>query len=227
MTLAFGPVAGSLGDRFGKRWFIIVAAMFGVVGSCISGSAQNTTVVIGGNILTGLANAGCVRRPCTSGPELYEYPRLTQKWHTDNGNAFCPRGYTQQTKALDNGFWATPGQRGRDRGHHRRRRFRQVSHLAMVILPQRYFLRDDFGTGHSVLPPTPSRFTSSRGTTTRTHVESRLYWHPRLHWFSCIHHNWCHLGRDDICLGLAPGPRHAGCWLCRAWHLGKLVQLDL
>lgn len=63
VTLAFGPVLGSLGDRFGKRWFIIVAAMLGVVGSCTSGSAQKTTVVIGGNILTGLANAGCVRRP--------------------------------------------------------------------------------------------------------------------------------------------------------------------
>ncbi|KAJ0116963.1 hypothetical protein J7T55_003377 [Diaporthe amygdali] len=60
MTLAFGPVLGSLSDRFGKRWFIIVATVFGVVGSCISGSAQKTTVVIGGNILTGLANAGCI-----------------------------------------------------------------------------------------------------------------------------------------------------------------------
>lgn len=60
MTLAFGPVLGSLGDRFGKRWIIIVATIFGVVGSCVSGSAQKTTVVIGGNIFTGLANAGCV-----------------------------------------------------------------------------------------------------------------------------------------------------------------------
>lgn len=66
MTLAFGPVLGSLGDRFGKRWFIIVATIFGVVGSCVSASAQKTTVVIGGNILTGLANAGCVRRPPAS-----------------------------------------------------------------------------------------------------------------------------------------------------------------
>lgn len=63
VTLAFGPVLGSLGDRFGKRWIIIVAAMFGVVGSCVSGSAQKTTTIIGGNILTGLANAGCVRGP--------------------------------------------------------------------------------------------------------------------------------------------------------------------
>ncbi|KAG8156286.1 hypothetical protein KVR01_013821 [Diaporthe batatas] len=60
VTLAFGPVLGSLGDRFGKRWIIIVAAIFGVVGSCISGSAQKTTTIIGGNVLTGLANAGCI-----------------------------------------------------------------------------------------------------------------------------------------------------------------------
>lgn len=70
MTLAFGPVLGSLGDRFGKRWIIIVATIFGVVGSCISGSAQKTTVVIGGNILTGLANAGCV---CAIAPDNDHY----------------------------------------------------------------------------------------------------------------------------------------------------------
>lgn len=75
VTLAFGPVLGSLGDRFGKRWFIIVAAMLGVVGSCISGSAQKTTVVIGGNILTGLANAGCVRTLSPS--KIYTHAELT------------------------------------------------------------------------------------------------------------------------------------------------------
>lgn len=76
MTLAFGPVFGSLGDRFGKRWFIFVATIFGVAGSCISGSAQKTTVVIGGNILTGLANAGCV---CglSPAPSVYKVAELT------------------------------------------------------------------------------------------------------------------------------------------------------
>lgn len=51
---------GSLSDRFGKKWFIVVASVLGVVGSTISGSARHTTVVIVGNILTGMANAGCV-----------------------------------------------------------------------------------------------------------------------------------------------------------------------
>jgi len=49
-----------MSDRFGKRWFIIIAAIFGVVGSVLSGSASRTTTIIAGNTLTGLANAGCV-----------------------------------------------------------------------------------------------------------------------------------------------------------------------
>lgn len=77
MTLAFGPVLGSLGDRFGKRWIIIVATIFGVVGSCVSGSAQKTTVVIGGNILTGLANAGCVCE-LPSDTDQYDLAKLTR-----------------------------------------------------------------------------------------------------------------------------------------------------
>lgn len=51
---------GSLGDRLGKKWFLVGGALLGVVGSCISGSAHKITDVIGGNILTGIANAGCV-----------------------------------------------------------------------------------------------------------------------------------------------------------------------
>ncbi|CAK7205296.1 hypothetical protein SEUCBS139899_008065 [Sporothrix eucalyptigena] len=60
VTLAFGPVLGSLSDRFGKKWFIIVASVFGIVGSVIAGSAHKTTTIIAGNVLTGLANAGCI-----------------------------------------------------------------------------------------------------------------------------------------------------------------------
>ena len=51
---------GSLSDRFGKKWFIVVASVLGVAGSTVSGSAQRTPVVIVGKILTGMANAGCV-----------------------------------------------------------------------------------------------------------------------------------------------------------------------
>lgn len=78
VTLAFGPVLvsswslcepwrskaeydkGSLSDRFGKKWFIVIASIIGIVGSVVSGSAQSITTIIIGNILTGLANAGCV-----------------------------------------------------------------------------------------------------------------------------------------------------------------------
>ncbi|KAJ5994663.1 hypothetical protein N7451_010387 [Penicillium sp. IBT 35674x] len=60
VTLAFGPVLGSLSDRFGKKWFIVMASVLGVVGSIVSGSAQRMPVVIIGNILTGMANAGCI-----------------------------------------------------------------------------------------------------------------------------------------------------------------------
>ncbi|KAF4341205.1 drug facilitator PEP5 [Fusarium beomiforme] len=60
VTLAFGPALGSMSDRFGKRWFIIVASIIGVVGSVVSGSAKSTTTIIAGNTLTGLANAGCI-----------------------------------------------------------------------------------------------------------------------------------------------------------------------
>lgn len=53
-------IKGSLSDRFGKKWLIVVASVLGVVGSTVSGSAQHTHIVIVGNILTGMANAGCV-----------------------------------------------------------------------------------------------------------------------------------------------------------------------
>ena len=57
-----GPIFGSLGDRLGKKWFLVGGALLGVVGSVISGSAHKITDVIGGNILTGVANAGCVSK---------------------------------------------------------------------------------------------------------------------------------------------------------------------
>ncbi|PSR99136.1 major facilitator superfamily domain-containing protein [Coniella lustricola] len=60
VTLAFGPVFGFLSDRFGKKWFIMVPAAVGVIGSVVAGSAKQTMTIIGGQSLTGLANAGCV-----------------------------------------------------------------------------------------------------------------------------------------------------------------------
>ena len=63
VVLAMGPIFGSLSDRLGKKWFLVGGALLGVVGSMISGSAHKITDVIGGNILTGVANAGCVSDP--------------------------------------------------------------------------------------------------------------------------------------------------------------------
>jgi hypothetical protein len=40
--------------------FIIGGCVLGIVGSCISGSATTIQRIIGGNIMTGIANAGCV-----------------------------------------------------------------------------------------------------------------------------------------------------------------------
>jgi hypothetical protein len=44
----------------GKKWFVVGGALIGVAGSVVSGSAHEITHIIGGNILTGIANAGCV-----------------------------------------------------------------------------------------------------------------------------------------------------------------------
>ena len=60
LTLAFGPVFGFLGDRLGKKWFVVGGAALGIVGTCISGSAHSIDRIIAGQILTGIATAGCV-----------------------------------------------------------------------------------------------------------------------------------------------------------------------
>ncbi|KAF7534168.1 hypothetical protein G7054_g6486 [Neopestalotiopsis clavispora] len=51
---------GSLSDRVGKKWFLVIGCLIGVIGSCISGSAQTLSTIVGGNVLTGIANAGCI-----------------------------------------------------------------------------------------------------------------------------------------------------------------------
>jgi len=60
VVLALGPIFGSLSDRVGKKWFLVGGALIGVVGSMISGSAHTIQQIIGGNILSGAANAGCI-----------------------------------------------------------------------------------------------------------------------------------------------------------------------
>lgn len=53
-------VQGSLGDRLGKKWFMVGGCLIGVIGSCVSASSHRLSDIVGGNILTGIANAGCV-----------------------------------------------------------------------------------------------------------------------------------------------------------------------
>lgn len=55
LTLACGPIFGSLADRLGKKWFIVGGCAVGVAGSFISSSATGVYTIIGGNILTGIA----------------------------------------------------------------------------------------------------------------------------------------------------------------------------
>jgi MFS family permease len=85
-----GPIFGSLGDRVGKKWFLVGGALLGVVGSVISGSAHKITDVIGGNILTGVANAGCVCHISNStiSRELADVP-------PDRLDILHPRNYAQ------------------------------------------------------------------------------------------------------------------------------------
>ncbi|EMC96069.1 hypothetical protein BAUCODRAFT_25017 [Baudoinia panamericana UAMH 10762] len=60
LTLACGPIFGSLADRLGKKWFIVGGAAVGVAGSFISASGKDVFTIIAGNVLTGIANAGCI-----------------------------------------------------------------------------------------------------------------------------------------------------------------------
>ncbi|PQE12793.1 hypothetical protein CJF30_00002672 [Rutstroemia sp. NJR-2017a BBW] len=60
VVLALGPIFGSLSDRVGKKWFLVAGALVGVAGSCIAGSANSIQAIIGGQIMNGAANAGCI-----------------------------------------------------------------------------------------------------------------------------------------------------------------------
>jgi len=55
LTLACGPIFGSLADRLGKKWFIVGGCAIGIVGSFISSSGKDVYTIIGGNILVGIA----------------------------------------------------------------------------------------------------------------------------------------------------------------------------
>lgn len=60
VVVALGPIFGSLSDRVGKKWFMVCGAILGLIGGVIAGKAEHILQIIGGNILIGTANAGCV-----------------------------------------------------------------------------------------------------------------------------------------------------------------------
>ncbi|RSL72456.1 hypothetical protein CEP53_001108 [Fusarium sp. AF-6] len=49
--------AGSLADRFGKKWFILSGGVAGVIGNVVAGSARSTEVIIAGQALNGLGSS--------------------------------------------------------------------------------------------------------------------------------------------------------------------------
>ncbi|KIX06628.1 uncharacterized protein Z518_04604 [Rhinocladiella mackenziei CBS 650.93] len=51
------PVLGQLSDIFGRRYFYIGGAGLGIVGSIVCSQAHNIPVLIGGNVLLGIASA--------------------------------------------------------------------------------------------------------------------------------------------------------------------------
>ncbi|KAI9735349.1 MAG: hypothetical protein M1818_006544 [Claussenomyces sp. TS43310] len=53
----FGPLVGRLGDIFGRRQFLLLGNICGLIGCVIAATAHNVNVVIGGGIFIGFASA--------------------------------------------------------------------------------------------------------------------------------------------------------------------------
>lgn len=45
---------GALADRFGKKWFIVAGALFGICGNILAATAKSIETVIGGQALNGI-----------------------------------------------------------------------------------------------------------------------------------------------------------------------------
>ncbi|OCK74612.1 trichothecene efflux pump [Lepidopterella palustris CBS 459.81] len=56
-TAALAPVAGRLGDIFGRRNFIIAGNMISVIGTCVAATAKDINTVIAGAVLIGIAGS--------------------------------------------------------------------------------------------------------------------------------------------------------------------------
>lgn len=51
------PIVGRLGDIFGRRYLMIVGALFGIIGSIVCATAKSVMTLIGGNVFLGSASA--------------------------------------------------------------------------------------------------------------------------------------------------------------------------
>lgn len=56
-------LVGTLSDIVGRRWFIIGAQMFGIIGGIIAATANNVNQVIGSSPFIGIAGCGQVLYP--------------------------------------------------------------------------------------------------------------------------------------------------------------------
>ncbi|EXJ66790.1 uncharacterized protein A1O5_09985 [Cladophialophora psammophila CBS 110553] len=53
----FGLLVGRLGDIYGRRYFILIGDVFGLIGCCVSATGNNINTLIGGGIFIGTASA--------------------------------------------------------------------------------------------------------------------------------------------------------------------------
>ncbi|KAF2022832.1 MFS general substrate transporter [Setomelanomma holmii] len=51
------PLWGALGDRFGKKWFMVTGGLFGVVGNIVAGRATTVRQVIAGQAINGIGSS--------------------------------------------------------------------------------------------------------------------------------------------------------------------------
>ncbi|KAL7621692.1 hypothetical protein AAE478_009019 [Parahypoxylon ruwenzoriense] len=90
---------GRLSDRFGRRWLAIGANLLGIVGGIVACTAKNMDVLVGANVLLGLA----------SGPPA-SYPLLTGELAT-NKTKYLATVFVVVPNVIATGFGAYLGQR--------------------------------------------------------------------------------------------------------------------
>lgn len=67
MIAVGSTLVGRLSDLFGRRWFIVLGSLLATVGCIVSSQAKTIPVLIGGNVLIGLAAAAQTSMPFVLG----------------------------------------------------------------------------------------------------------------------------------------------------------------